>query len=268
MYNVKMKHYRHGDVQCSVYSHIVLTGKREKESVRSADASCLDAEPEVIASDQEAAHLRSIQNSLKRAKQSIYDIARANSWDYFVTLTFSPDKVYRYDYADCSRKLSCWLNNARKIAGTEFKYLVVPELHKDGAYHFHGLFSGCDALGITFSGHYDRSGKPIYNIGSFSLGFTTATKVESQLAVTKYITKYTTKELMEHTKNRKKYWCSRNCDRPLVTLFLFPPEGKNLLRDELSEEALAYKHLEYEVNLEKRTVEYFETMGTTLALPD
>ena len=51
--------------------------------------------------DAEKQHERSVSVSMKRAKQKIYDLSRANEWEYFVTLTFDPNKVHRYDYTDC-----------------------------------------------------------------------------------------------------------------------------------------------------------------------
>ena len=35
--------------------------------------------------------------SIKRTKKKVYDYAKSNEWEWFVTFTFSPDKVNRYD---------------------------------------------------------------------------------------------------------------------------------------------------------------------------
>lgn len=263
MYNVRLKHYRHGDTQTSMYSYVVQTGEKGKNS---GAADRLDKETQLTQADREALAERSVQNSLKRAKQKIYDIARANDWEYFVTLTFSPDKVDRYDYQACTDKLSKWLNNIRSRYCPDLRYLIVPERHKDGAYHFHGLLGSCDGLGLVPSGHFIH-GMPIYNIDSYNLGFTTATEVTNQLAVTKYITKYTTKDLMQHTKGKRKYWCSRNCERPLVEYFLLDGSDKRLLREELLGDCLHYKACEYSIGLHDHMSEYFEHQGLTLSLP-
>ena len=37
-----------------------------------------------------------------------------------------------------TKKVSKWLDHLHRIA-PKIRYMVVPELHKDGAYHFHGL---------------------------------------------------------------------------------------------------------------------------------
>ena len=42
--------------------------------------------------------------------------------------------------------------------------------------------------------------------------------------VSSYITKYITKDLCSVTKFKKRYWSSRNCDRPKVRTYCLPYE--------------------------------------------
>ncbi|MDD6811678.1 MAG: hypothetical protein PUD93_07435 [Lachnospiraceae bacterium] len=105
------------------------------------------------------------------------------------------------------------------------KYLIVPELHCDKEhYHFHGLLSGVDNLRFCFSGHFDKGGKPIYNITDWTYGFTTATQVQDTQRVSSYITKYITKDTEQRLKNKKRYLCSRNIDRTEPTFHLLDEE--------------------------------------------
>lgn len=157
----------------------------------------------------------SVYRSALHAKKMVYDIARSNCWDWFFTFTFNPAKTDRYDYDACVKRFSKWLNNARRTC-PDMVYLVVPEQHKDGAYHFHGLFSAVDGLKMVDSGRNDASGNRIYNIGSYHWGFTTATRVKVTEAAAKYLCKYVTKDLIADTFGRKHYWASRNCARPVV----------------------------------------------------
>lgn len=157
-----------------------------------------------------------LQRSLRRSKNEIYDIARSNKWEWFFTLTFNPDKVDSYDYSECTRKLSVWLMNMRKKC-PNMMYLVVPEMHKSGRWHFHGLFAGVDNLVFVNSGKCDKKGKVIYNVDSYRLGFSTATKIKSLDKVSNYIGKYITKELCTITKGKKRYWSSRNVQKPIIT---------------------------------------------------
>lgn len=96
------------------------------------------------------------------------------------------------------------------------KYLVVPELHKDGAYHFHGLFANVNDLTFVDSGKRDAENRIIYNVGEYRLGFVTATQVDSLEHACSYISKYTTKDLCTVTYNKKRYWHSKNCNVPSV----------------------------------------------------
>lgn len=162
--------------------------------------------PDAGAKDPE----RSARSSMCRTKNRVYFLSRSNVWDWFVTLTFDPDKVASMDYDTCVSKLGSFLRSCRRRC-PDIRYLMVPELHKSGRYHFHGLFACCDGLGFVDSGHKDGQ-HVIYNIGSYKLGFSTATRVDDNRRVTQYIGKYITKDLCAVSVNRKRYWASRNLD--------------------------------------------------------
>ena len=159
------------------------------------------------------------RKSCSRTIKAIYDIARCDRWEWFVTLTFNGARVDRYNYDECVKKLHYWLSNMRKLC-PDMVYLVVPEQHKDGAFHFHGLFRDAENLGFTFSGKRDKKGRRIYNIGQYRWGWTTATRITDFRRASSYLCKYITKELCAVTKGRKRYWASRNVNRPEVNEFL------------------------------------------------
>lgn len=184
-----------------------------------------DAEYLILEPDPE----ESARVSFSRAKKKIYDIARANRWDWFLTFTFDGEKIDRYSYADCTKAFSYWLNNMRKLC-PDMVYLVVPEQHKDNAYHFHGLFSHVDGMNLEFSGHYDKQGREVYNVGKYNWGYTTATKVSETHKASNYLTKYVTKDLCAMTKGKKKYWASRNVQVPEVTELLIEESSDERMR--------------------------------------
>jgi len=152
---------------------------------------------------------RSARVSLNRTVQNIYSLSRSNMFEWFFTLTFNPVKVDSFDYEACTKKLSDWLSNMRKKS-PDMKYLVVPEMHKSGRWHFHGLFADCDELGFTDSGKRTSKGNIIYNVSSYKLGFSTATHIEDMERCAKYICKYITKELCAVTAGKRRYWHTRN----------------------------------------------------------
>ena len=168
----------------------------------------------------------SLYTSLGRTINSAYAIARSNDWDWFITLTFNPEKVDSFNYEEVTEKLSKWLNNQRR-SSPNLKYIVVPERHKSGRWHFHGLFANYDGK-MDDSGKRDK-GQVIYNLGHYSLGWSTSTKIVSNDRVTKYIMKYITKDVLEKTKGKKRYWCSRNLEHEQIEKFIFTDKQKEQL---------------------------------------
>lgn len=130
-------------------------------------------------------------DSVKRAKERIFDIAMCNDFDYFITWTLDAEKINRYDASEVSKKLKKFLNN--KVSRNNARYLVIPEHHKDGAIHMHGLLSG--DFEMVDGGHRLLDGRVIYNMPQWTLGFSTAIELDDQKdRVSRYITKYVTKD--------------------------------------------------------------------------
>ena len=131
-------------------------------------------------------------DSLKRAKDKIFDISFINGdlWQYFITLTLDKTKIDRYDKKEINKKLKTWLNNM--VKRYDFNYIIIPEYHKDGAIHFHGLCTG-NNLKLTYV--KTDKGRKVYNLDNWNLGFSTAIELDdNRTAVSAYITKYVTKE--------------------------------------------------------------------------
>lgn len=149
-------------------------------------------------------------SAIRRAQSRLKELLLSNSFDYFVTLTLSADKVDRYDYSAVIGKLSKWLGN--RVQRNGWRYVLVPEYHEDGAIHFHGVVSG--EMKIEDSGTvkvhskkkpvrlstYERyyKGQPystVYNVTDWAVGFSTAVKLDDKPhAVANYISKYITKD--------------------------------------------------------------------------
>ena len=157
--------------------------------------------------------------SKNRTINSIYQYGRSYIWEYFITLTFNPDRVNRYDFYDCMHSASKYFEYVKRNFSRDLDYLLVPEKHKDGAWHIHGVITNTNNLPISDSGKVDSKGQIIYNLPTFIYGFTTATKVTNSFAVSAYITKYITKELSTETKNRKRYIISNGLKKPVTSRF-------------------------------------------------
>ena len=208
-YNFKSISFNNS-VQYRIYKNVVKEGYERQVSFP-CDSDGVMIEKERTEKDIE----KSLYSSINRTKNKIYEYAKSNDWEWFLTFTFDKNVVDRYDYKAVSRKMIFWLNNVKKLHCPDMKYIIVPEFHKDGAVHFHGLLSNCDGLDFIDSGHM-VDGEVIYNVSSYGLGFTTATKVRDSLKVSGYICKYITKELCSMGKGFKRYWASRNLNKPVV----------------------------------------------------
>ena len=192
------------------------------------------------------------KSSRNRTKKKLYYDLRSNYWKWFVTLTFDGKKVDRYNYDECVKKMSNWLDICRRKC-PDMQYILVVELHKDGAFHFHGVFNNCDELGFTLSGKRDKRGRPVYNIGKYKLGFATATLIDDLEKVCNYIGKYITKELCAVTFGKKRYWKSRNLLQADITTYTFDGFEKNDLMQLLNQYSNFHKRVEGYLS-----VDYFE----------
>lgn len=154
-------------------------------------------------------------SSLSRTKTLIRDYILCNDFEYFATFTFDPAKCDSFKFANCWSKMSVWLHHQRDLSrekGIEFKYLIVPEQHKSGRWHFHCLFSGYTST-LKATKHVTATMRPVFNITSFRSGFTTAVPIDSKESVATYVSKYITKDFIKSF-NQRRFFCSRNLVRP------------------------------------------------------
>lgn len=155
---------------------------------------------------------------LKTVKTNIIDLAfNFDKWEYFITLTFDFRREGEYSHDLVIEKLKKWINN-QKHQNKNMTYLLVPEFHKSGRLHFHGLIANVPKWKFsearTPKGRLIKvNGVQIYNLDNYKLGFTTISKIQSQEKVSNYISKYATKELIT-LKNKRRYWYSRNLEKP------------------------------------------------------
>lgn len=194
----------------------------------------------------------SLRVSMNRTKNSIYNVARSNIWEWFITLTFDRKKVDSSDYNTVVKKLSKFMNNLNQRKCPNLKYLIVPELHADKTnYHFHGLLANCDGLDFKESRKKDFNGNVIYNIKNWSFGFTTATKVINTGRVSSYITKYMTKDVMEFIPHKRRFYINRNVEKiePILEMVsqkdFFKTYGSQIKYTKTVSIPEAHMHVEY-----------------------
>jgi hypothetical protein len=186
-----------------------------------------------IEDDEEYRHLKGkvndekLETSLIHTRSTIFELAFCNTWGYFVTFTLDKEKFDRYNLAAFNRAFSQWIKNINKKNGTNIKYLIVPERHKDGAWHEHGFIYGVPedqikpfTLKQRLPKHIReklKKNQPVYEWPAYreKFGFCDLEPIKSQEAASRYVTKYITKELSRSvTKvNAHMYYCSKGCHR-------------------------------------------------------
>lgn len=158
-----------------------------------------------------------IERSIRRTRRTLHDYVLCNDFDLFATFTFDPKKIDRYDINAVYSKMSSWLWYQQR-KDPNFKYLIVPERHKDGALHFHALMQ--NAPFDLKKTNVIQDSRRVYNIIQFRYGFTAVTHLpqndpDAKSKAGNYISKYISKDMVIiHGKHR--YKASRNLEKPLT----------------------------------------------------
>lgn len=189
-----------------------------------------------IANEEDAPEFDYVQKSLNRTKTKISDYVLANNFSHFATFTFDPKNPKvgsdenRHNLALMSSLLQKWLNNEQKSHlakfNKKFKYLIVPERHKNGAWHFHALLEDYQNPTADFYSSKNpyitvselKNAKRYKNrkyLTRYNLGRSEIAPIRDQTKMASYIKKYITKELIIEP-NAKRYWASRNLKTPEI----------------------------------------------------
>ena len=138
--------------------------------------------------------------SLSRTKATIFEIAACNPFEWFCTFTLDAEKADRNNLEAFRKKFSQFIRDENKKRATDekIKYLIVPEQHKDGAWHLHGLVLGLkegrDLLKNEF-GYLDWLGY------RNRFGFFSCSRIHSHIGCSNYISKYVTKNIENANEN-------------------------------------------------------------------
>lgn len=250
-YNTKFIEYPNGSMQLRFYSSSLYkmseTEKEKRAEERNkpelyynpftGEMETLDEIPVEFLTEPETGQNESdltvdkatnLLSNMRRAKQKLYEYARCVKWEYFVTWTFQKEKVNRYDFDECSKFLRKWLNNQKQLNAPDLLYLVVPEKHKDGAWHFHGLMSNIGSIRLQDLHKKDTQGHKIYRLRGFKYGKKTEiSRVEDTHKISNYVTKYITKDMCIELLGRQKYFVSQNLPKPKEEFLLLSYEEQN-----------------------------------------
>ena len=150
--------------------------------------------------------------NLSRARRAVMEYVACNDWQYFVTLTLS-SSYDREGLAAWRESFAHWLRNLRR-SGRDIKYCFVPERHKAGGWHMHGVISGllpADVVSFTAAdigscetaadvkqrtaAALNGKGYKCWRAYSERYGYCSCAPVRDRQACARYITKYITKDM-------------------------------------------------------------------------
>ncbi len=174
-----------------------------------------------------------IMRASRRAKINAFDTILCNpSLDTFATFTYRPDdSLDKSSYDQCYEVLRPWLSNRVQRKGLQ--YIIVPERHKSGDIHFHGILN---SSALKLSQAYSpktgraltRNGSPIYNLMDWRDGFSTAQIIgngeDDREKVAKYVFKYMGKQLGERIGGRYALIGGKNLLKPVYVYGNTPDE--------------------------------------------
>lgn len=171
-------------------------------------------------SDDHQVNDTKLDSNFSRARNMVLQYALCNPWDYFFTGTLDPEKWQRNNLdafmTDFAQKIRDW----RKDYGVTFQVLLIPEHHKDGAWHVHGLIRGLPRWCL-----YGFYWIPLHDFGMNApfpkklcngnflywadfmdrYGFCSLAPIKDPIATAFYISKYVSKDLSRRAGDKGKH---------------------------------------------------------------
>ena len=205
----------------TMFKVVCFKGVRDPEKIRLRDP------------DEWQHNENKLDSNFSRARSMVLQYALCNPWDYFFTGTLDQSKFNRFDLDRYAAALSQFVRDKRKKYAAKFQYLFVPEQHKDGAWHMHGLIYG---LPRNVLQHFTPPAPVDLIDGGFldwpdyrlKFGFCSLAPIRDPVATAYYITKYVSKDLARRSGDLGKHLYFHS--RPLKTaskvseVYLYQPE--------------------------------------------
>jgi hypothetical protein len=158
-----------------------------------------------------------LETNVTRARSKIFEYAMCNPWDQFANLTLDRHLYNRYKLKPYIKDLTQWLRDYSRKHKTQVKYLFIPEQHKDGAWHIHGLLKGIPDAELTefIPGKHPQdlidAGYKNWPAYSNRFGYVSCGKIKDHVAACVYMTKYVSKDMATNNiaLNERLYFCSK-----------------------------------------------------------
>lgn len=150
-----------------------------------------------------------LNNNICRARSKVQEMVLCNPWDYWCTFTISPKKYDRYNlktyFADFSEFLHNY--NRRCTDADKVRYILIPEMHKDKAWHMHGFIKGIRKADLYINDNGYLSWKQYAD----KFGYMSMSKIRSVDRASSYMLKYMTKDIAKNVTDlgAHLYYCSK-----------------------------------------------------------
>ncbi|MDE6492157.1 MAG: hypothetical protein K2L37_03300, partial [Lactobacillus sp.] len=142
-----------------------------------------------------------LSNNIARARSKVKELVLCNPWDYWCTFTLDKSKYDRYNLKGYVKGLGEFLHSYNRRCEPEDKvrYLLIPEMHKDGAWHMHGFIKGIKAVDL----YKNKNGFLSWRQYEERFGFISMKRIAGEDAMEKlssYMCKYMTKDISNTVK--------------------------------------------------------------------
>lgn len=173
-----------------------------------------------------------LRNNITRARNKIIEYGLCNDFDYFCTFTLDKKKYDRHNLPDFISHLGIFIQNINARSDADIKYVLIPEQHKDGAWHLHGFMKGIPKRMLKLFNRKGKeklppfivqglkSGRQLYDFPKYreSFGFCCLEPINSKIGATMYMCKYMSKEISSNVRElgAHLYYCSKGLKKAEV----------------------------------------------------
>lgn len=188
-----------GEAEYYEYSNPVRTGFSRRIQKRKVKEIL---QPNLWSTKYQEMHEKCVKNSLNRTKTNLRRLLNNNKFTKFVTLTFA-DEVFDLSIAN---PIFAKFIKRLSYKFPDLVYVAVPEFQKNGRVHYHLVTNSPYIENSQLAEMWDN-------------GFVRINQLKGIKNIGMYLTKYLTKENYEtRFFSKKKFFCSRNIERPEVIL--------------------------------------------------
>ena len=170
-----------------------------------------DSEREYV--PKSSVNTEKLDNNISRAKSVCKELVLCNPWDYWCTFTISPEKYDRYNLKKYIKDFTEFIHNYNRRCNEDekVKYLFIPEMHEDGAWHIHGFIRGIREKDL----YINSNGYLTWKQYEDKFGYISMSKVRDVDRASSYMMKYMTKDIAKSVTELGAhiYYCSNGLER-------------------------------------------------------